>query len=210
MKILKRSNRKKSGFLLIELMIAIGIMAIISGVTLIGVIPQLQKGRDAKVKEDFIQIRNALTQYYDDTGCFPVSLPSCGQSFTNKSFVYYSKFPCNWFNVPYVYQTDGLSCPKWYKLLTNLENLKDSSIGMSGCKYGCGAQCDYNYGLSSSNVKLNENCVQQFSCSPSGSCVLFADPKASRCPEVYENDPTCQNQCSKTSNQCHDERGKKN
>ena len=207
---MRNKLKKKNGFTLIELMIALGIMAIISGVTLIGIIPQLQKGRDAKVKEDFIQIRNALTQYYDDTGCFPVSLPACGQSFTNKSFVYYHKFPCNWFNVPYTYQTDGLSCPKWYKLLTNLENLKDKSIDMSGCKYGCGLACNYNYGISSSNIKLNENCVQQFACSTNGECILYADPKASRCPEVYENDPNCQNQCSKKSNQCHDERGKKN
>lgn len=185
-------------------------MAILSGVTLIGIIPQLQKARDTKVKEDFIQIRNALTQYNDDMGCFPTSLPICGDSLTNKSFIYYSKFPCNWFNVPYVYQTDGLSCPKWYKLLANLENTKDPSIEMAGCKYGCGLECDYNYGQSSSNIRINEGCIQQFACSTSGECILYTDPIASRCPDVYENDATCNNQCSKQANQCHDERGKKN
>lgn len=202
--------KKNNGSFLIELLIAIGIMAIFSGTALIGLVPQLQKARDAKVKEDFIQVRNALTQYYDDVGCFPQSLPTCGQNFSRNTFVYMSKFPCHVLGDEYIYEPEAGTCPKSYRLLTNLENTKDTSIDMVGCRYGCGSQCLYNFGISSTNIKLNEGCVQEFACSPSGDCVLFADPQASRCPAIYENDSTCQNECSKRSNQCHDERGKQN
>lgn len=205
-----RIKNKKSGAFLIELLIAIGIMAIISGTAIMGITPQLQKARDTKVKEDFIQIRNALTQYYDDIGCFPQSLPTCGQSFSRNNFVYFSKFPCNWFGKEYVYEPDENTCPKSYRVLTNLDNIKDNSIDVVGCRFGCGNECSYNYGISSTNIKLNEGCVQQFACSPSGTCLIFSDPQASRCPTVFDNDPTCQNQCLKHSSQCHDERGKKN
>ena len=203
-------GRKKSGSSLIEVMIALGIMAILSTTALIGITPQLQKARDAKVKEDLLQIRNALTQYYDDAGCFPQTLPTCGKTFSQKNFIYINKFPCNWFNKEYVYQPSNETCPKSYKILTNLENIKDNSIDAVGCRLGCGLQCNYNYGLSSSNVRLNDGCIQQFACSPDGNCVAYSNPQASRCPAVYENDPTCQNQCSNHSNQCHDNRGKKN
>lgn len=204
------NKNKKNGAFLIELLIAIGIMAVFTGTALMGIAPQLQKARDTKVKEDFIQIRNALTQYYDDVGCFPQSLPTCGQTFSRNTFVYFSKFPCDWFGKEYVYEPEEGTCPKSYRVLTNLENVKDKSIDTVGCRFGCGQACLYNYGISSTNLKLNEGCVQQFACSPDGSCIIFSDPQASRCPATFDNDPSCENQCSKRSNQCHDERGKKN
>lgn len=205
-----KNKKRRNGSFLIELLIALAIMAIFSGTALMGVAPQLQKARDTKVKEDFIQVRNALTQYYDDVGCFPQSIPTCGQSFSRNNFVYFNKFPCDWFGNEYVYQPEEITCPQSYRLLTNLENTKDKSIDMVGCRYGCGNQCLYNYGIASTNVKLNQGCVQEFACSPSGECVVFSDPQASRCPATFDNDPTCSNQCSKHANQCHDERGKKN
>lgn len=205
-----KTNKRRNGSFLIELLIAIGIMAIFSSTAFIGLLPQLQKARDAKVKEDFIQVRNALTQYYDDVGCFPESLPTCDQQFSRNTYVYFNKFPCDLFGNEYVYEPEANTCPQSYRLLTNLENIKDKSIDMVGCRFGCGNQCLYNYGISSTNLKLNQGCVQEFACSPSGDCVLFEDPEASRCPAIYDNDPTCGSQCSIRANQCHDERGKKN
>lgn len=49
----------------------------------------------------------------------------------------------------------------------------------------------------------------QYVCAPpSGVCLPFFDPKRSGCPDVYPDDPTCQNVCWDKKNQCHDERGK--
>lgn len=205
----KKDIRKRGGFL-IELLIVIGIMAVIGGAAFILVNPQIAKARDAKIKEDLIQIRNALAQYHYDTNCFPQSLPACGQDFTKNNTIYFKNFPCSPTGIPYAYQTENKTCNSWYKVLANLENPTDKSIDMIGCRTGCGVKCDYNYGLSSTNIGIDDGCIKQYACSTSGTCIIFADPAASRCPNTYINDPTCQNQCVKKSNQCHDERGKQN
>lgn len=206
---MKKRNLK--GFLLIELLIALGIMSILAFATFITIGPQISKARDAKVKEDLIQIRNALTAYNDDNkGCFPDSLPACGQAFEKNNVTYFSKIPCNPNGKDYEYETDNNSCHTWFKLLANLENTKDKSIDDVGCRFGCGNQCAYNYGTSSTNVSLDQGCVKYYACSPSGSCIAYSNPEQSQCPATFKNDPTCQNMCDKKSYKCHDESGKQN
>lgn len=209
----KKTKKLKRGYFLIQILLVMAIMAILATTAYIYVAPQINKAKDAKAKEDLIQIRNALTQYYDDTGCFPQSLPSCGQDFQLNSVTYYKNFPCSSNGTPYEYETDNTICPKWYKVLTNLLNKNDPSITSVECRNGCGQKCNYNYGLSS-NIAINQGCPQTpqnyYACTPSGQCAIYANPGQSKCPVTFLNDPTCQNQCSVKANRCHDESGKMN
>lgn len=66
------------GFTLIELIVVIGIIAILS-VMLIAVVDpvsQFQKSRDAQRKSDLSQIQKAIEQYYQDTGHYPAATGS--------------------------------------------------------------------------------------------------------------------------------------
>lgn len=65
----------RKGFTLIELIVVIGIIAILSTMLLAVINPlaQFQKGRDAQRKSDLSQIQKALEQYYQDTGHYPSS-----------------------------------------------------------------------------------------------------------------------------------------
>jgi prepilin-type N-terminal cleavage/methylation domain-containing protein len=204
----------KNGFTFLELLIALAIIAILTTTSLILVKPQLDKARDAKIKDDLIQIRNALTQYYDDNKCFPVSIPSCGKPFQTGNTIYMTSVPCSPSGSSYEYETANTTCNNWFKVLANLSNINDPSIKAVGCTNGCGKLCNYNFGITSTNVSLNQGCPQTpqnyYACAPNGSCIIYSNPAQSQCPITFLNDPTCQNKCSQKVNKCHDESGKQN
>ncbi|HEV2339285.1 MAG TPA: prepilin-type N-terminal cleavage/methylation domain-containing protein [Patescibacteria group bacterium] len=64
---------KQKGFTLVEMLIAIGIIGILSIVLLMVVNPleQFQKANDSRRKSDLAQIQRALEQYYQDHGQYP-------------------------------------------------------------------------------------------------------------------------------------------
>lgn len=62
---------KQRGFTLLELLIAITILAILSAATISSYTSVVSRGRDAKRKEDLKQILNALQAYYADNGKYP-------------------------------------------------------------------------------------------------------------------------------------------
>lgn len=63
----KRINgRYKTGFTLIELLVVIAIIGILSAIGLTTLHGARERARDAKRKSDFVQIRTALTMFYDD------------------------------------------------------------------------------------------------------------------------------------------------
>lgn len=202
--------RPLKGASLIELLIVIALLGIFLGVFL-GVPLQLKKGRDAKHKIDLQKLKTALYDYYFDAGCFPETLPSCGQPLSRSKEVYLQVIPCDAKGGNYVYEVAG-GCSSWFRLFTHLEIDWDRAIDEIGCRGGCGPQeeCNYNYGVASSNKRVNEGCIVSYACTSSGSCAAFTDPEASRCPMVFENDPTCQGACGERENRCHDERGKRN
>ncbi|MDE1874720.1 MAG: type II secretion system protein [Patescibacteria group bacterium] len=74
-----RRERSK-GFTLIELLVVISIIALLSGIVLASLNSARVRARDAKRKQDFEQIRNALALYYDQYGQYPPAKPqtSCG------------------------------------------------------------------------------------------------------------------------------------
>lgn len=63
------------GFTLTELLIVIGLIAVLSGavITIFNPMGQIQKSNDARRKSDLSQISRALELYYNDTGRYPPS-----------------------------------------------------------------------------------------------------------------------------------------
>jgi type II secretory pathway pseudopilin PulG len=203
------SLKKLRGTSLIEILITLVVFAAISASSYLTAKTLFQKARDSKRKADLEKIKLALYDYFFDTNCFPESLPNCGEKLTQNNHTYLDNFPCDYQEIPFVYQTENEDCRRWFKVFTNLENTKDPAIDKLGCRLGCGPNCAYNYGLGSSNILIREGCVVTYACTPSGNCAEFEDPQASQCPKIYENNPSCNGGCSTRANRCHDERGKK-
>ena len=62
------------GFTLIELLVVISIIALLSSVIAVSVQDARNKGKVAKVKADFVQIRNAAELYKNDKGTYPANI----------------------------------------------------------------------------------------------------------------------------------------
>lgn len=201
---------KNKGLTLVELLVAIVLLSLLTGVSSFLGLGHFKKARDARRKADLEKIKVALYDYYFDKNCFPKNLPGCGQNLDSSGVIYLNNFPCDPSQkISYGYQVQEGECGQWFKILANLENTQDPDIKKVGCSAGCGPNCEFNYGLSSTNIKVNQDCVTYYACTPSGECVAFEDPQTSRCPLVFENDSTCNNACLARENRCHDERGKR-
>lgn len=70
--------RNQKGFTLIELVVVIGILAILAAFVfaLLDPLTQFQKSDDGKRKFDLAQVQRALEQYYQDYGRYPASSAS--------------------------------------------------------------------------------------------------------------------------------------
>lgn len=73
---------KGKGFTLIELMVVIGIIGIIMGITLLGVISAMNKAKDSSVERDCSQIRIEAAKIYAEDESFTAL---CQDSVLNKS-----------------------------------------------------------------------------------------------------------------------------
>lgn len=227
--LLRRYNIR--GLFLIELLIALAIMSILAFGTYISVYPQVIKAQDAKTKINLNSVKTAFADYYDDHFCFPTELPKCKESLKAGNKTYIKNFPCDSNGNGFAYEIDNYSCPKWYKITTNLKNSKDPSIDAVHCRTGCGPSCQFNYGVSD-NINLNYGCPPKpapsmapsgtppptespspndllFACSPSGQCIRYSYPNLSECPKIYVGDTNCMNECRDGVNRCKNEKGKK-
>jgi type II secretion system protein G len=72
-----RNAKVQKGFTLIELLVVIAIIGILSSVVLASLNSARGKARDAKRKQDIVQVRTALEGYFADNGSYP--LPGNGQ-----------------------------------------------------------------------------------------------------------------------------------
>lgn len=217
------------GFTLVEILTVIVLVGFLVIFSLINIPAQIAKARDAERKGSVDKIGKFIEEYYIDSGCYPVSVPACGNSFALGDKTYIPNLPCDpKTGNSYVYVSEITSCPSWFQLYGNLEYTQDNIIDSLGCRNGCGPKCQFNYGVASSNVRLNPFCQDglatpqpaptsapeapklQYVCAPGGACEAFLYPELSGCPDIYLNDPTCQDQCSDPKNRCHDSRGKTN
>lgn len=197
------------GTSLLEILVVITLLSLLIITSYFTLPPQINKAFDTRRKIDLHQIKTNLEIYYSLAEQFPESLPDCGQPLTYRNQIILASIPCDPVTKePYYYQVKGNS-PQSYRLYTLLSNTKDISISDVGCPGGCGPDCSFNYGVSSTNVGL-VRC--SYVCAPgggrSGSCELYQNPSISLCPKLYNLDPTCNNECNKTTNRCQNASGK--
>lgn len=145
----------KKGFTLIELMIAVAILAIISSGLMSNLINSQKKARDSQRKSDLKQIQNALEAYYNDYGQYPAdgSL-TWGSSFTDGKTTYMQTLPQDPSEGISYYYDQTLS-GQGYKLYSCLENDRDPDYNnyVNNC-LGCGSAKTCHYGSASGNETL--------------------------------------------------------
>jgi len=151
-------NRK--GFTLVELLVVMAIMIVLAIMMLGAFNPSgmVNRGRDALRKKDLNRIKIALEEYFNDKGTYPMDIgtwnikSNCGKNISE--FPDLKPWPCDPDGNPYIV----LVYPNKFKVLTNLENKKDTNI-LAGW-YDLGALIniggyntdDVNYGVSSTNT----------------------------------------------------------
>lgn len=133
------------GFTLMELIIAMSIIAILSGALLANFFTSLSKGRDSRRKQDLELISKSLELYYNDNKAYPTSFPTPGIAFQNSdnTVVYMQKVPRDP-KTGYTYTYVSLNSARSYQLYSCLENTNDSSYrtytatcgGCNACSYG--------------------------------------------------------------------------
>lgn len=138
-----------SGFTLIELMIAVSIIAILVLLVINTFISQIAKGNDAKRKADLERIKVAVEEYEKDHNCYPATVvcpTDVGLS------PYLKNIPCDPVTkTQYYYEPDpdNPSCPRWFRIYTVLQNTGDLSLIP-----GIGLGDAYNYYRSSENAPV--------------------------------------------------------
>lgn len=144
------SKNNNKGFTLIEILIAIAIVAIIASVFVGNFFSSIARGRDSRRKQDLRSIAQGLELYYTDNGLYPTALPTPRELFAHPNdlnTVYMQELPGDpAAGKRYCYQSaDGSS----YQLYAGLENNGDSEILPTPhlCDGG-----NYNYGVSSTNT----------------------------------------------------------
>lgn len=207
----KQKKNHPSGFSLFEILIFVIVWSLLATTSYLVIPPILVKVRDAQRKSHLRKISQALEQYYESKKEFPDTLPDCGQPLSLTSTTVLSSIPCDPASKEsYLYQKTNSS----YRLYANLENDQDSIISTIKCHFGCGPNCSYNYGVSSTNILL-ENCLPDpiiYACSPGGGtigiCDQYDNPQLSDCPFTYPDDPTCNGDCGDPKKRCKNASGK--
>lgn len=229
-KVIKRTVYKVvqifHAFTLIEILIAVGILGLAALLSSWVGRVSILRARDMQRKDGIARVRTAIEDAYDTYGYYLPELPDCGTPFQEGNLVFAERIPCDpKTQIPYRYVTDGTDKSRWYKLYTNLEYTQDSDIDDVGCRTGCGPNCQYNYGIASTNIEVM-GCSESvptliptpspmpdlYVCAPGGgkegSCEVYYDPERSECPKAYPDDPTCLNECNENANKCKNASGK--
>ena len=69
-----RWARRRSGFTLVELTVVISLIVVLSTIALVGYRNAITRSREAVLKEDLFQMRDAIDQYYADKQQYPPAL----------------------------------------------------------------------------------------------------------------------------------------
>lgn len=231
--LLARLRKSPRAFTLVDVLVVFAVISILVATSSLSAIASQQRTRDAGRKTNLERIGFAVEEYYDETNCYPSSMPKCGEPLEINGKRYMDRIPCDpKAKTSYLYVSEGGACSLWFELYTNLEYTRDSAVDRVGCRAGCGPGCAYNYGVASSNKRL-ATCdatsppptsipqpsaspspvpsasptPPRYVCSPGGHCKVYQYPELSGCP-IFFDSPECDNACSDRANRCHDERGK--
>lgn len=121
---MKLTRRFSQGFTLIEVLIAISIVAFLTAFIIPYFRSQMFKANDARRKADLKRISQALEEYEKDFSCYPAGVGSL-VSYINSV----PRDPV--FKTAYPYEVDGTACSAWYRLYSRLENTKDPDYQIS-------------------------------------------------------------------------------
>lgn len=90
------SRRRSGGFTLIELMITVGIVAILAGIAYPSYTDYLRRGRVQEAPTNLSDFRTRMEQFYQDNRVYTATDGSCGVALpTNKTFNYACNAPTN-------------------------------------------------------------------------------------------------------------------
>jgi type II secretory pathway pseudopilin PulG len=187
----------KSGFTLVETMLAVGLIAFLTGFGSITAKEQIYKGYDSQRKGDVHKLQQTLENYNIDHDCYPTTdqwnTIQCGSK-SNILSNYIPKIPCDPTDKTLYYyeRTDNLGnscsgscqqCPG-YRLMAVLSRPKDPDIAAVGCTAdGCGVTTvnnrTPNWGVSTANkVSVPSFSVGAGSCqSENAECVINSSDK---------------------------------
>ncbi len=195
------------GFTLIEVMIAVAIVAILVVLVITTFTRQIIKGNDAKRKADLDRIKVAVEEYEKDHNCYPLTISCPADAGLDP---YLRNIPCDPItHEAYGYDNesieDGTTCPRWFRIYAALQNTDDTSIIPK-----IGPDGAYNYYVYSPNAPYPAPVYDvQYGCKY-GACVLLKwDPE--RPPsggwecDPNTGDPNCfpgSGGCSNPDNNC--------
>ena len=204
----------KKGLTLIELLIAVSIIALMAVAGFFLAKSQYLKGRDARRKADIHKIQEALEEYEKDHDCYPaVDLVVCQPGMGLIPYV--SKIPCDpATNLSYYYENNNNVCAKWYRIFIFLDNLHDRNIIQS-----IGPNGGYNFYLASPNAPVPVSISPTPFPSPTPTGLLVPDEyygcvngvcvsipwnparPGPWCDPNYQN-PSCYGQCGPQAYEC--------
>ncbi len=82
----------KKGFTLVELLVAIGIIATLAAILLPNLMGARERARDAQKKQDLDSVKSALRLYYNDHGQYPFDPPIAAITYNQNGQVLLSNY----------------------------------------------------------------------------------------------------------------------
>ncbi len=185
------NGKKTLGFTLVELVLAMVILASLTTGTFLALNPQRQinKGKDSASQGNMQEIKKALDIYYQDKNCYPTATSvftnalNTGGQWKEGNTVYMKKVPLDGYGRPFVYMTDtNSSCPQWNVLFARLStpsgNVNICPLKESGCTP---VGFDDSWACVTSG---SSNCAQVSSTEVDGNVIVYPTASPSATPSV--------------------------
>lgn len=160
-------KKPQRAFTLLELLVAMAIMAILTVIGLVSFGTVREKARDSKRKEHIQSVSKAFELYYNDTGHYPLSsngsIVACGTDAgqacvwgdawmnTSNNTLYMAELPTDPGGQAYYYETDAEG--SYYRLFAFLENDDDPQVAQVEGQPGfyLGTACEVRNGTLTTN-----------------------------------------------------------